>query len=313
VYCAGRVKSRRSLCGTIAYKSEPMDLSVVIPVYNGADFIAESVALIHGYLSKFADVDFELILVNDGSTDQTREVLESLKLPGLTVISLPSNQGKFGAIVAGMLAASGYCRIFTDSDIPFDLEAIKYMYDLVDQRSFHLVVGDRSLRDSHYQGPLSLARLLGTPIFTSLVRLLVMGGLHDTQCGIKAFRGDVASAIFPLLRDRGFSGDVELLFVALKYNLEIKRIPVRLRRVSRSSVHVFGHGFRMISRICRLRFLWNSGAYQSEALERLSDQRYWRFGKIDENSVDSSIAPRTEPRETAQEKNESTSLTHKAY
>ena len=107
------------------------------------------------------------------------------------------------------------------------------------------------------------------------MRILVAGGLFDTQCGLKGFRGDVAEALFPMLRDTGFSGDVELLYVSLKYNLEIKRVPVRLRRSAPSSVRVVNHGLRMLRRISRLRRSWRKGFYRSELMSSIAEQRYW--------------------------------------
>jgi dolichyl-phosphate beta-glucosyltransferase len=257
-----------------------MDLSVIIPVYNGADFIRESIHLVHGYLSKEMTAQFEIVVVDDGSSDNTKQVLDTLGLSNVRVISLPQNQGKFGALSAGMMAAVGRCRIFTDADIPYDLDAFKYIFQQIDERSLHLVVGDRTLLYSEYAERLSPLRALTTRLFSFFVRMFVVGGLFDTQCGLKGLRGDVASALFPLLKDKGFSGDVELLYVALKYNLEIKRIPVRLRRSATSSVSVMGHGSKMLSRILALRFTWSAGGYKSDVLSALADQRYWNSSGV---------------------------------
>ena len=106
--------------------------------------------------------------------------------------------------------------------------------------------------------------------------MLVTGELFDTQVGFKAFRGDVASALFPLITDDGFAGDVELLYVALKYNLAIRRIPVRLVRTGPSTVNVLGHSLPMLRRIAGLRRRWASGEYESPALRSMASQRYWR-------------------------------------
>ena len=181
----------------------------------------------------------------------------------------------FGAIKAGMCAATGECRIFTDGDIPYELEAIHYMYNIISTRHIHVVVGDRNLPGSEYAEQLTLVRSIVTHIFTFFVRSLVTAGLFDTQCGIKGFRGDVADALFPMLRDSGFSGDVELLYVCLKYNLEIKRVPVRLRRSAPSTVRVVNHGMRMLRRISRLRRSWKKGFYYSDKMSKLADQTYW--------------------------------------
>jgi dolichyl-phosphate beta-glucosyltransferase len=230
---------------------------------------------VHDHLSALSGISFEIIFVDDGSEDRTSEVLTSLSLPHLKVVSLPQNLGKFGAVKEGMRVASGTCRIFTDGDIPYELEAITYFFNIVHQRGVHVVVGDRNLPGSEYAEKLSATRSIVTHVFTFLVRTLVTSGLFDTQCGLKAFRGDVADSLFPMLRDNGFSGDVELLYIALKYNLEIKRVPVRLRRSAPSSVRVVNHGLRMIRRISRLRRSWKRGYYYSDALEKLSRQFYW--------------------------------------
>lgn len=259
--------------GTVALNT--MDLSLVIPIYNGASYAANSARLVHSYLSSLSNLSFEIIFVDDGSSDSTSEIIRSLNLDHLRVITLPANQGKFGAVKAGMAAAVGECRIFTDGDIPYELEAIGYIHSIISKRHVHVVVGDRNLKGAEYAEQLTPLRSVLTHIFTFFVRTLVTGGLFDTQCGLKGFRGDVASALFPMLRDNGFSGDVELLYICLKYNLEIKRIPVRLRRSAPSTVRVVNHGLRMLRRISRLRRSWRKGYYYSENMEKIADQTYW--------------------------------------
>jgi dolichyl-phosphate beta-glucosyltransferase len=105
--------------------------------------------------------------------------------------------------------------------------------------------------------------------------MLVTGGLFDSQCGLKGFRADVADAIFPLLTDDGFSGDVELLYIALKYNLSLRRIPVRLQRASPSTVKLRRHSLPMLLSILGLRHRWGSQRYASPALSEIASQAYW--------------------------------------
>jgi dolichyl-phosphate beta-glucosyltransferase len=266
-----------------------MDLSIIIPIYNAEDYVVESAQIAHAYLSKLPALTYEIIFVDDGSQDHGAEKVLSLALPATTVLRLPCNLGKFGAICAGMSAAKGRCRIFTDGDVPYELESIGYIADLILARDFHLVIGDRTLPGSEYSQQLSFVRSVVTKLFTFFVRMLVAGGLFDTQCGIKGFRADVAKTLFPLVRDKGFSGDVELLYIALKYNLEIKRVPVRLRRQAPSSVKVVRHGLSMLRRISRLRRSWRRGYYHSEELVAIADQSYWNNQSIADQSV---AAPR---------------------
>jgi dolichyl-phosphate beta-glucosyltransferase len=249
-----------------------VDLSVVVPVFNGADLIGRGVELLVEALEPRPG-SWEIVVVDDGSTDGT-----AARVPPssrVRVVRLPENLGKFGALRAGMSAADGRCRIFTDADIPYDLEALAYIESLVNGRGFHVVVGDRTLDASAETKPRPWPRAAASVAFTALVRLFVTGGLFDTQCGLKGFRGDVADNLFPLLTVDGFAGDVELLYVALKYNLELRRIPVRLRRHDASSVRFGAHAPGMLREVLRLRGNWIRGQYESEALRRLAAQNYW--------------------------------------
>ena len=139
-------------------------------------------------------------------------------------------------------------------------------------------VGDRTLTESERGADQTPLRQLSTRVFSFSVRMLVTGELFDTQVGFKAFRGDVAAALFPLLTDDGFAGDVELLYIALKYNLAIRRIPVRLLRTGPTTVRLAGHSLPMLTRIAGLRRRWASGGYHSDRLEAISSQRYWQRG-----------------------------------
>jgi dolichyl-phosphate beta-glucosyltransferase len=213
--------------------------------------------------------------VDDGSRDETRKILESLPKRNLKVIGLDKNRGKFGALAAGMAQARGRCRIFTDADLPYDLTALPYVVRLINERGFHIVIGDRNLPQSVYDIHTTWLRKVSTWIFSFFVYMVVTGGLFDTQCGLKGFRADVAEGLFPLVTDWGFSGDVELLYIALKYNLEIKRIPVRLESHGPSTVRLFSQALRMLGRVSQLRLNWNRGIYASQKLKDITSQDYW--------------------------------------
>lgn len=247
---------------------------MVIPVRNGADFIVESVTRARNFLAANCS-SFEIVVVDDGSDDRTPSELESLTGDEVRLISLPSNSGKFAALKAGMAQSSGTCRVFTDADLPYDLEAVPYIANLINNRGYHLVVGDRTLKESASFTDERVTRQLGSRVFSFCVRMAVTGGLFDTQCGIKGFSGKVADSLFPLLTDNSFSGDVELLYIALKHNLSIRRIPVRLQRSSPSTVKLRFHSLPMLGRILRLRHNWTSGLYESSKLDRIASQTYW--------------------------------------
>lgn len=249
-----------------------VDLSVVVPVFEGANLIGPGIALLEEALAKRPG-SWEIVVVDDGSRDDT-----AARVPvsdRTRLVRLLENRGKFGALKAGMAAARGHCRIFTDADVPYDLEALAYIESLVNGHGFHVVVGDRTLDASAETERRPWPRAAASVVFTALVRLFVTGGLFDTQCGLKGFRGDVADLLFPLLTVEGFAGDVELLYIALKYNLELRRIPVRLRRHEASTVRFGAHAPEMLREVLRLRGKWVQGLYESEGLRRLAAQAYW--------------------------------------
>lgn len=251
-----------------------MRISVILPVYNGGLFILESASRLEEFLfSRFKE--FEIIFINDGSKDNTAKQLTQIRSSNIKVLELKENQGKFAAIKAGVKEAKGECILFTDADLPYDLEAISYMEHLVNLRYFHVVIGDRTLPGSQYRELLPFLRRCCTSFFSHSVRLLVYRELLDTQCGLKAFRVDVAKEIFPLLSCNRFAADVELLYIALKYNLALRRIPVRLQRQGLSTVRSIKDGFQMLFTVATLRYNWISGKYKSETLFNLGKQYYW--------------------------------------
>ena len=248
-------------------------LSVVIPAYNAAAFLGPRLAYLTQALETFA-LDYEVIVVDDGSQDGTAQVVDGLRSERLRGIVFQANRGKYAALKAGVAASRGRACIFMDADVPYELDAVPAMTHLVTEEGFHVVVGDRTLPESHYADDLSFLRRVATQAFTQFVRILVTGGLHDTQCGIKAFRGDVARALFPLVQESGFAGDVELLYIAIKHNLAIRRFPVRLEHQGGSTVRPFVHGTKMLAAISKLRVRHRLGQYASDDLRRVVRASY---------------------------------------
>jgi glycosyltransferase involved in cell wall biosynthesis len=250
---------------------------VVIPAYEAAEFIEARLGALCDFLEGSA-LRYEVIAVDDGSRDDTAERIRALDRAHLRVLRRSRNRGKYAAIAAGMAESRGACCLFTDADVPYDLSAVPQMVHLVRARGFHLVIGDRTLPGSSYGEHLGPVRALATRVFTAFVRLFVTGGVPDTQCGIKAFRRDVAQSLFPLLRERGFAGDVELLYIALKHNLSIRRLPARLVYQGRSSVRALRDGLAMLRALMAIPRRYRTGAYASPELEALGREDYDRRG-----------------------------------
>lgn len=214
------------------------------------DFIAEN------------KLNAEVILVDDGSKDNGATKLVAKNFNCL-FLSSAQNKGKGNAVRLGMRHASGDIRIFTDADIPFESDAILRIIDYIVNKEFDLVIGDRGLPNSHYFDRISSKRRFGSAAFTFFVGRFVTTGFSDTQCGLKGFSAKVADDLFRVGLLNGFTFDVELLYISLKRNFDIKKIPVSLRSQDGSSVSVLKHGFKMVMDLFRIKWNHFRGKYNS--------------------------------------------------
>jgi dolichyl-phosphate beta-glucosyltransferase len=165
--------------------------------------------------------------------------------------------------------------IFTDADLPFDMEAFEYAYGLLCRGDIDIVIGDRYLPDSRYSEFLSLKRRIASIVFSLWVRLFIAGGLFDTQCGLKGFTRRIAPKLFTACKLKRFGGDVEVLYLALKLNLTVRRIPVRLHRSGKTSVRLLRDGVPTIAAVATIPFNWYLGLYRDSDLESLRTKPYW--------------------------------------
>jgi glycosyltransferase involved in cell wall biosynthesis len=250
------------------------DLSIVLPCYRAARLAGESVRRLHAFMET-TGIDWELIVVDDGGGDfpSGDDAVGGVA----SLIRLERNRGKGAAVSAGMTAARGRVRVYTDVDLPYDLSLIPVIVSLVLDRHFHLVVGDRTLPDSSYRAELSLGRRLASGVFTQIVGTLVTGGFFDTQCGLKGMRGDVADELFRLRRIDRFAFDVELVYLALHHGLDIKRIPVQLRANATSSVRLFRDSARGMIDVLSIKYHQLLGHYASS---RLASMVCAEFGEL---------------------------------
>lgn len=236
-----------------------MKLSIIIPSYKGASVLRNNVPGLVAYLNS-KQIEHEIILVDDGSDDDgaTEQVAKELNC---RFAQNPVNKGKGAAVRNGMQKASGEFRIFTDVDIPFEYDAFDRFLKYLDEKEFDVVVGDRTLPGSSYFAEIPGIRKLGSNIFSFVVGRFVAGGHFDTQCGMKGFRAAVADDLFAVSRIDGFAFDVELLYISLKRNYDIKRLPVVLRCQEGSSVNVLRHGAGMLLDLFRMKWNQLQGRY----------------------------------------------------
>lgn len=245
-------------------------LSVILPCYHAAKLARQSVERLASALSGRIP-SYEIIVAEDGGNDCVAALAGNPAGVGgsIRVVSLPTNRGKGAAVLAGMKVARGDARIFTDIDVPYGTTPIMLMETLIRTRGFHMVIGDRTFPQSRYETELPLGRRLASAVFSRITSTLVTGGFFDTQCGLKGFRGDVADELFRLQSVERFAFDVELIYLALAYGLEIKRIPVVLETNSTSSVRLGRDAMRTLMDLVRIKYHQMRGDYESESLASL--------------------------------------------
>lgn len=221
-------------------------LSLIIPVYNSELFIEDSINKLVKW-SKEQNYSIELIIVNDGSTDNSKKQLEFINKENkvFKLISYPRNKGKGYAVKQGMHAAKGDFKVFTDADIPYGFNNIDAIIKSLEFENFDVCIGNRKATKSDYHVKTSFFRNVSSRVFTFFISKLVISGLGDTQCGLKGFTSEAAESIFSKVRINGFAFDVEALYLSYKYKLNIKRIPVKFEGNSISTINLISSSFRM--------------------------------------------------------------------
>lgn len=250
-------------------------VSVVLPSYRAADVARQSVDELIHVLDRTETDPWEIIIVDDGGGDFEPDPWHDY--PDVRVLRFRRNRGKGAAVRAGMLAATGDVRVYTDADLPYGALLIPVMTKRILGGGCHVAIGDRHLRNSSYQADIPLPRRLLSFLCSAFVGTLVTGGFFDTQCGLKAVRGDIADRIFPLVQIEGFAFDVEVIYLALRHNCVIRRFPVRLRSSDdESSVKLFRDTLRAVSDIVLIKRRALSGQYDSEELFHLVEEEVER-------------------------------------
>ena len=186
-----------------------MKLSIVIPCYNEAKDITSNFLKVKDYLKK-NEIDHELLVVNDGSKDNTKAVIEAI--PGITALSYEKNRGKGGAVKYGIENATGDYVLFMDADLSTDISAIKEVVELAP--NYDLIIGSRHAKGSVIKKKQPFMRVFIGRCCRLLVRMLFHTKLKDTQCGFKAMRADVAKKIANKQLVTNFAFDVEYIYIA---------------------------------------------------------------------------------------------------
>lgn len=226
-------------------------LSLIIPIYNAEKFILDSLLKLTEWRLKIS-YPVQIILVNDGSSDSTKKIIEDYietEDGTINLLSYNFNKGKGYAVKKGMLEATGDFRIFTDSDIPYGVDIFDKIIYYLDFKEFDVCIGNRKSESSKYVQKISEIRKISSKIFTLIISRYVVTGVKDTQCGLKGFKAEIAEKLFSNLHIKGFAFDVETLYYCYKYDYEIKKIPVVFQGNSISTIRLTKVSLQMLKDI----------------------------------------------------------------
>ncbi|MDC1067796.1 glycosyltransferase family 2 protein [Candidatus Kapabacteria bacterium] len=227
-----------------------MQISIIIPAYNEEDRISDSIISIKEFLTK-SSFDSEIIVVDDGSTDNT---VSNCKALGVAVLEQKQNKGKGAAVRRGMLESSGDIKIFTDADLSTPIKEINTILPYF-KKGYDVVIGSRALQNELIREHQPWYREAMGKIFNKIVQFLVIKGIRDTQCGFKAFTSEAALNIFSESKIDGFAFDVEALYLASKNNYSVKEVPVEWYNDERSKVDPIKDSIKMFFEIIKIKGL----------------------------------------------------------
>jgi dolichyl-phosphate beta-glucosyltransferase len=253
--------------------------SIVIPAYNEGVRLGPTLERVLAYIHA-QQWDAEVIVVNDGSRDNTADVVRAFaeKDAALRLVENPGNRGKGYSVRNGMLNARGHIVLFSDADLSSPIEEAPKLLSALNSGA-DIAIGSRWLRAETQTQRQPLHRQIFGRIFNLMLRITLGLKFKDTQCGFKAFKQSAVQAIFPLQRIERWGFDPEILFLARKFGFKVREVPVAWGHSGDTRIHPLIDGSRMFLEMLHVR--WNNltGKYDRnhgpapQAEESISDSR----------------------------------------
>lgn len=237
------------------------EISIVIPAYNEASRLPIYLESITAYFSRL-QTEYEILIVDDGSTDGTAEVVRCYMKADIRVrlIALPRNCGKGAAVKTGMLTAAGGLRLFADADGATPIDQYERLNEAIIAGA-DIAIASRALRDDSRTVKGWQRRRVLSAVFNLLVRILLVPGISDTQCGFKLFTAAAAERVIPLQRLSGFSFDVELLAISINEGLCLVEVPVNWAAIPGGKINLCRDSWRMFKDLFKVRMNLLRGVY----------------------------------------------------
>ncbi len=229
-------------------------LSVVVPCYNEEARLPRTLEQVERYLDDHG-ADYEVILVDDGSTDGTRQLMEAAAAGNarVRIHVLPHNRGKGRALAEGVATARGSEILVTDADLSTPIDELEKLQAELD-RGAGVAIASRAIRGSRVEISQPFYRVLMGKAFNLIVQTLLLPGIWDTQCGFKLFRADVAREAFAGLSTDGFGYDPEVLYRAKRKGVRIAEVPVVWRNSAPTKVSPIRSSLDMFKHVVKVRF-----------------------------------------------------------
>lgn len=235
-------------------------VSIIIPAYNEEKRLPDTLRKILKFISS-KRISAEIIVVDDGSRDNTSGIVSAMKNPKVRLVKNPKNMGKGFSVQNGIKNAKGDVLLFTDADLS---TPIKHITEFLayHKEGYDVVIASRDLVESKVIVPQSHFREFGGKVFNLMVRIVTGLPVHDTQCGFKSFTKKAAKAIFSRQTIPGFGFDAEILFIAYSLKLQIKESAVEWYNDPGTKVSFFRDSIRMFAELFKIRLNGIRGRYR---------------------------------------------------
>lgn len=243
---------------TTPVEGEPL-LSIVIPAYNEAVRIVPTIGAIASHVSGLG-IPWELIIADDGSKDETVQLVEDLGFANLRVLKATRNGGKGSAVRRGMLAARGRYVLFTDADNSTPIEEVGKLLARLQDEDYDIALGSRAAEGGQAANR-SRLRYLMSDVLRWTVRLILRPGVRDTQCGFKLYSRQAAQQLHERQTISGFSFDLEILYLARKFGYRVAEVPVNWIDSPGSKVDTRKEAQRFLRDMVRIRLNDLRGLY----------------------------------------------------
>jgi dolichyl-phosphate beta-glucosyltransferase len=257
----------------VAHREASPLVSIIFPAYNEEKRLPPTLERTVTFLQQ-QPYDAEVVVVENGSTDQTVAVVEQFirhyatasATNRVTVRLLRSAKGKGAAVKLGMLEAAGEYLVMSDADLSVPIEDLpKFLPPALPAGSFDVAIASREVPGAIRHGEPEYRHLMGR-VFNFLVRVIAVPHVQDTQCGFKCFTRRAARFLFPLQQIDGWGFDVEILHIASRHGLKMVEIPVSWYYGQNSRIEPLRDTLNMVNELIKVRLYGWRGCYTAERL-----------------------------------------------